>query len=310
MGERSNLPARFYKVILPSTTTQQRLRIPNKFVEKYGNELSSIVKLTDPIDSTWCVRLVKVEETIWLHDGWEKFVEDHSIGYGYFLLFKYKGNSCFNVHIFDLTATEVEYLDNNSNFEGTNRVIQNFTHKRDISSSRNEGGINATHGRSHGVKRGNSDATKNSKSHRFYRTRSKCNIEDGRVEINENLNKSRNFSPINPSFAVVLKPYHLLKSTLYVPASFAEHLPSKPGYIELHDSNGKKWLVRFTRNLKLNENNLCSGWKKVVKEKSLKVGDTCVFELIDINKLMLKGDDLNNVFVLELFNLVYVKCNI
>lgn len=74
----------------------------------------------------------------------------------------------------------------------------------------------------------------------------------------------------------------------YVPAAFAEHLASKSGYIELCDSNGKKWLVRFTRNIKPNENNLSSGWATVLKEKSLKVGDTCVFELIDINKLMLK----------------------
>ncbi|CAA2971110.1 B3 domain-containing transcription factor VRN1-like [Olea europaea subsp. europaea] len=289
MGERSNLPARFFKVILPSTTTQQRLRIPNKFVEKYGNELSSIVKLSDPIDIIWCVRLVKVETTLWLHDGWEKFVEDHSIGYGYFLLFKYKGNSCFNVRIFDLTATEVDYLDNNHNFKGTNHDTRNISYKRDISSSRNEGGFNATRGRTHGVKRGYSDATETSKSLRFYRTRSKCKIEDGRLEIKkENLNIPRSFSPKNPSFTVVLKPYHLLKYTLYVPAAFAEHLASKSGYIELCDSNGKKWLVRFTRNIKPNENNLSSGWATVLKEKSLKVGDTCVFELIDINKLMLK----------------------
>ncbi|XP_022857241.1 B3 domain-containing transcription factor VRN1-like [Olea europaea var. sylvestris] len=77
-----------------------------------GHQLSNVVRLTDSIGALWCVRLEKVEESLWFNDGWEKFVDDHSVRYGYFLLFKYfllSGNSNFNVNVFDLTATEVYY---------------------------------------------------------------------------------------------------------------------------------------------------------------------------------------------------------
>ncbi|CAA2971109.1 B3 domain-containing transcription factor VRN1-like [Olea europaea subsp. europaea] len=299
MEEISNLPARFFKVVLPSTTARQRLRIPNKFVEKYGNELSSVVTVADPIDGIWCVRLEKAEKTIWLHDGWEKFFDGHSIDYGDFLLFKYRGNSSFSVRIFDLTATEVDYC-NNRNFkkdensdDDSVKILTSFPSKPKISSSRNvmgnECGIHATYGIRHGVNRGHRDAAEMSISHHSYLTRSKCKIEDGGLEIKiENLNTSKNFSPKYPSFGVYLKPNNLSpRCCMYVPVAFAEHLPSSSGHFELHDSDGKKWLLNIIRG-KRRKNYLCSGWKTVVKEKNLKVGDTCVFELIDVNKCMLK----------------------
>ncbi|KAK1559236.1 hypothetical protein Q3G72_012256 [Acer saccharum] len=53
--------------------------------------------------------LVRDGRTIWFRDGWHDFVKYNSISAGYFLLFKYGGNSNFNVLIFDLTACEIEY---------------------------------------------------------------------------------------------------------------------------------------------------------------------------------------------------------
>ncbi|KAL2464861.1 B3 domain-containing transcription factor VRN1 [Abeliophyllum distichum] len=200
MEDISCLATKFYKVILPSTTNQQRLRIPNKFGEEHENELSSIVKLTDTTNGTWCVRLEKVEKTLWLHDGWEKFVEDHSISYGYFLLFIYRGNSCFNVLIFDSTATEVDYLSNNRKFkmaensdDDSVKILASSHGKPKISSSRNCGRNKC-----------NSDAAEMSKFNRCYLTRSKCKIEDGGLET-----KTESLRHKNPSFTVILKPYNL-----------------------------------------------------------------------------------------------------
>ncbi|CAA2971107.1 B3 domain-containing transcription factor VRN1-like [Olea europaea subsp. europaea] len=298
MEEVSNLPARFFKVVLPSTTTRQRLRIPNKFVEKYGNELSSLVTLTDPSDGNWCVRLEKAEKTLWLHDGWEKFIDDHSIDYGYFLLFKYTGNSSFKVHIFDLSTTEVDYhknrnfkKDENSDDDSV-KILTSFPSKPEISSSRhgvgNICGIHATYDIRHGVDRGNRDAAETSKSRSSYLTRSKCKIEGGGLGIKtENLNTSTKFSPKNPSFVVDLKPNNLF------PRCWMD-LPGASEHFELHDSDGKKWLLNIIRG-KRRQNYLGKGWKTVVKEKSLKVGDTCVFELIDVNKCMLKVFTFGNM---------------
>ncbi|PSS26077.1 B3 domain-containing transcription factor [Actinidia chinensis var. chinensis] len=49
----------------------------------------------------------------WLHDGWKEFSEHHSISCGFFLVFNYEGNSKFNVLIFDLSASEIQYPGHN-----------------------------------------------------------------------------------------------------------------------------------------------------------------------------------------------------
>ncbi|KAL2490728.1 B3 domain-containing transcription factor VRN1 [Abeliophyllum distichum] len=373
MEDRPDLPTRFYKVVLPSTTFQHKLRIPDKFVVKYGHELSDIVQVIDSTGGVWYVRLEKAEKTLWLHDGWEKFVEDHSISYGYFLLFKYKGNSSFKVHIFDVTARDVDYPSNSRDFEGgsnqsTRNSISNFDEHSDdgsvkilayfpgkpVACSPRRPVPNETmHDLSFstefgcGVKRGKSDAAGRSRSQRCYPTRSKCKIEDGVCEIKmENLNRSLSSEPVlnksrkfeesknqnfqktipctggnqklssnenqssvdveshlgkkavhtsgiflpkNPSFTVMLKPYNLYPSfTVNVPAAFArEYLPGVPGHIELHDCDGKKWLVRGSTR-RGTVHNLAGGWGTFVKEKNLRVGDSCVFEAIHMNKSMLK----------------------
>ena len=53
--------------------------------------------------------LKKADYNIWFCNGWQDFVEYHSICYGYFLVFRYEGNSSFHVLIFDKTATEIQY---------------------------------------------------------------------------------------------------------------------------------------------------------------------------------------------------------
>jgi hypothetical protein len=65
--------------------------------------------------------LKKVENGVWFQDGWQEFVECYSIRVGYFLVFRYEGNSGFFVHIFNLTNSEINYHSNSlSNAQGLN----------------------------------------------------------------------------------------------------------------------------------------------------------------------------------------------
>ncbi|KAI5671841.1 hypothetical protein M9H77_12205 [Catharanthus roseus] len=57
----------------------------------------------------WKVELVDEESGIRLEKGWKKFAELYSITRAHFLVFRYDGNSEFEVVIFDITATEIEY---------------------------------------------------------------------------------------------------------------------------------------------------------------------------------------------------------
>ncbi|KAJ6927137.1 hypothetical protein NC651_011264 [Populus alba x Populus x berolinensis] len=83
-------------------------KIPKKFVNKYGDELSSVATLTVPCGRICLVELQKVNGKLWFHNGWHEFVECYSIRVGYFLVFIYEGKSNFNVHMFDLTVSEIK----------------------------------------------------------------------------------------------------------------------------------------------------------------------------------------------------------
>lgn len=76
---------------------------------KYGGELSPTVTLSVPDGGVYCVGLKKVDNKSWLLDGWLEFVQHYSIGAGYLLLFRYEGKSSFNVNIFNLATSEINY---------------------------------------------------------------------------------------------------------------------------------------------------------------------------------------------------------
>ena len=56
----------------------------------------------------WQMGLKKTDNNIWFCNGWQDFVEYHSICYGYLLVFRFEGNSSFHVLIFDKTATKIQ----------------------------------------------------------------------------------------------------------------------------------------------------------------------------------------------------------
>ncbi|KAE8667422.1 B3 domain-containing protein REM19 [Hibiscus syriacus] len=90
-------------------------KIPNKFVKKFGDELSSIATLAVPGSRLWLVELRNENNRVWLDCGWTVFMEFYSICIGYFLVFRYEGNSRFNVHIYNLKAAEINYQSNSLN---------------------------------------------------------------------------------------------------------------------------------------------------------------------------------------------------
>ena len=62
-------------------------------------EQSTVATLIAPYGGIWQVGLKKSDNNIWFCNGWQDFVEYHSICYGYFLVFKYEGISSFHVLI-------------------------------------------------------------------------------------------------------------------------------------------------------------------------------------------------------------------
>lgn len=87
-------------------------KIPESFVKKFRDELSTVATLNVPDGHVWRVGLKRADNKLWFHDGWQEFVERYAIRVGYFLVFRYEGNSAFSVYIFNLTTSEINYQSN------------------------------------------------------------------------------------------------------------------------------------------------------------------------------------------------------
>ncbi|KAB1204820.1 B3 domain-containing transcription factor VRN1 [Morella rubra] len=113
-GRDIQRPPHFFKIILDHSLRDEKLRIPKKFVRKFGEGLSNTAFLKLPTGTKWRVELMKGDDEVWLDKGWREFVEFCSIKSGHFLVFRYEGNSQFYVVVFDGSATEIDYPVNSS----------------------------------------------------------------------------------------------------------------------------------------------------------------------------------------------------
>ncbi|KAG1346956.1 putative B3 domain-containing protein [Cocos nucifera] len=97
----------FFKVYFPQLSSDH-LKIPPAFRGYIEHELPGTVSLKGPSGGTWNVEFVKSSKGLLFANGWNKFVADHSIELGDFLVFRYDGGLHFSVLVFDATACEKE----------------------------------------------------------------------------------------------------------------------------------------------------------------------------------------------------------
>ncbi|KAK1292368.1 hypothetical protein QJS10_CPB17g00633 [Acorus calamus] len=93
----------FFKIYSPIINADQ-LRIPPEFMNRIKNQSLRTASLMGPSGNVWRVTLIKGFFKV----GWKEFVTDHSLEHGDILIFKYDGDACFSVSIFDATACEKE----------------------------------------------------------------------------------------------------------------------------------------------------------------------------------------------------------
>ncbi|KAI8549793.1 hypothetical protein RHMOL_Rhmol06G0053000 [Rhododendron molle] len=86
--------------ILPQGFDLQ-LDIPLKFARNMKKKLPENVTVIGPSGAKWNVGLVASGDTLLFKHGWKQFVEDHSLKEDDVLIFKYNGDSRFDVLIFN-----------------------------------------------------------------------------------------------------------------------------------------------------------------------------------------------------------------
>ncbi|CAL0332684.1 unnamed protein product [Lupinus luteus] len=82
------------------TGYDQHLVLPKTFSNNIKN-LPENVALRGPSGVVWNVGVTTKDETIFFTNGWQQFFKDHSLKENDFLVFKYNGESLFDVLIFD-----------------------------------------------------------------------------------------------------------------------------------------------------------------------------------------------------------------
>ncbi|KAM5578668.1 B3 domain-containing transcription factor VRN1-like [Rosa sericea] len=295
----------FFQIILEDTSRDIKIRIPKKFVMKYGEDVSNSACLKLPSGSEWEVELTRCNGKVWFEKGWPEFSKFCSLDYGDFLVFRYEGNSIFQVCIFDRTATEIDYPKTMPDMEKTdhkdeeddNISIEISEDYPPHQKTREKSPLpcppsfkkmrTSWSGKAADTMFGN-DGGGSSSARRY---------QKGTVEaIGEmhSLNKSEKaqalwradaFISENPHFKIVLQPSYVQQSYLRFPVKFFKRNVIKDaGNVTLRVSNGKTWSVKFK--YEKSRARLKHGWLAFVKDNSLKVGDVCVFVLIkDINLL-------------------------
>ncbi|KAJ9166164.1 hypothetical protein P3X46_020949 [Hevea brasiliensis] len=79
----------------------QCLAIPENFTRNLTRKLPDTVTLKGPSGTKWEIGLTANENTLFFDHGWKEFVKDHSLEENDILVFKYNGESNFDVLMFN-----------------------------------------------------------------------------------------------------------------------------------------------------------------------------------------------------------------
>ncbi|KAJ1690151.1 hypothetical protein LUZ63_014306 [Rhynchospora breviuscula] len=85
---------------------RNHLDLPRKFARNFKGKICEIVKLTGPSGKAWQIEVLKTKNKLSLKSGWRNFVHTNKIDENDLLVFKYSGNSAFDVLIFDPSGSE------------------------------------------------------------------------------------------------------------------------------------------------------------------------------------------------------------
>ncbi|ESW20600.1 hypothetical protein PHAVU_005G000700 [Phaseolus vulgaris] len=279
----------FLKIILPSAIHATQMRIPEEFIKRFGDELSTVATITVPDGRVWKMRLKKCGKDVFFSSKWREFVNYYSLGYGSHLIFRYVGNSKFCVLIFDITAAEICYPPQT---RGTNEPnSENWKRSKFEDQQQHQELVVGN-----GVETTDEDyvnlirpsQTKGRKKKCYYshgkQLKSGCSENHSSWEITKDVaTASDRLIAKNPFVTCTIK-----SSRLYVSSEFAgKYL--KPGVgTMLQNSNGEQWEVSCSCHSRSRAMIISKGWAKFVRDNDLSEGDLCVLELIKRDPIVLK----------------------
>ncbi|KAM6591502.1 hypothetical protein CsatA_014107 [Cannabis sativa] len=305
----------FFKIILTETLKENKIRVPQYFVEKCGETLTERVFVKLPCGSKWPMKLENDNGKFWLQNGWPEFMKHYSLKRGHMLTFRYDGNSEIYAVIFDTNTVEIDYPSipvcfDKSTIDGEIRVpkrevIDTFPrifakkHLSDrsykvtlkVPNEKKTWSVTYTY-REHERAKPRFQAHNSSSEKQEHRCKSSQRTDPQLVEkqlpstFHERVKvlEKDAIEHENSLFKIVIQPSN--KRLVCVPLDIVEKYIRNEGDAILSIPNGRQyWTAQFKMMKSYIDGNcraiIYNGWKKFMEDNNLEVGDVCVFELLN-----------------------------
>ncbi|KAK7308474.1 hypothetical protein VNO77_42081 [Canavalia gladiata] len=278
----------FFKVILESTLQKGEMKVPRSFHRRHWQGMGNPVFLRFPNSTEFKVYWMNEDGDILFKNGWREFAESSCLDVSHFVVFRYEGNSRFNVIVFDKSALEIQYPSN----KGTNQEED----ENDASDCKI-------------VKECSLPEDKRPKSlSSSSHTRKKMKINPKEEQEEEIKHEQKKTGCSKRDFRKIIRTFHeKVKKTFRsdnecftcpIHKSYAERdlliLPNEFAKLRLHGDSATlfinecgKWDVELKVNSSGNFT-IATGWRKFLMDNNLKIGDVCAFELIQSKAISLK----------------------
>ncbi|PIA52408.1 hypothetical protein AQUCO_01000344v1 [Aquilegia coerulea] len=266
-----NVGCQFFKVYLPAHSSI-RLKIPTAFINSFNGILPEKIMLKDSVGRVWHVEVKEVENDFFFQSGWQEFVKMHSLVVGEFLVFRYDGNSTFEVKLYDHSGCEKEETLDDKNINKAVCFIKEEDNK-EASNARRKPILAICDSKHKGSK-----VLKKADKSRYGFSRPE-RISAKYVQKNMVSKASETDQP-KPHFDVVVNGNGTARYFVHIPKQVLidNNIKIQPK-IFLRDPNGKSWpaSVRFAKD---GRTQICSGWYDFCKGNNLKENDKCKFEFL------------------------------
>ncbi|XP_044383391.1 putative B3 domain-containing protein Os03g0621600 isoform X3 [Triticum aestivum] len=287
---------------------QQEMIIPEVFVQRFKGEFPREMILETQNCHSYVIGVAKNNGNLVLTVGWGKFVGTFGLEMGDTIVFRYIGNSRFNVIIFDELGCEKAIqtqpfsigkempmesprlqMETDKSCQDKNTVISTSSCESsgDCFSSEEEYGVREDE-EEYGVREvPGSNFTVRKKKVRLSSIQ-KEQLKDGYITVNKTKltpaqkevvkHKVHSIDSEIPIFAAVMRKSNLnSRFNLTFPRHYAKkYLREEPSMCLRRRE--RKWGVRFGENN--GGNKLRIGWKQFVEGNKLKMGDICLFKLL------------------------------
>ncbi|OIW01860.1 hypothetical protein TanjilG_07155 [Lupinus angustifolius] len=256
--------------------------IPNNFTRRFGGVLPNPLFFKPPDGTEWKVYWIENDGKIWFQKGWKDFATYYSLDYGHLVVFEYQESSHFEVHIFDMSALEVEYPFHNqiSNVESDENLneesplkkkrmkapmLSRHLHKTEVNASPNLKNL-----------------LQNAQSKDGKSTQCTSLLISPHPRTNGNLVEAKKFVSENPFVTINITPSYLDGNHPSLSSVFARRYFKKRMQNVMIKFGNKFWHLKVFCYLSKGSASFGNGWTLFAKENKLEVGDVCVFELINI----------------------------